>query len=74
MEKKEKYRPIHNYLSFEDLIKKSGYPTNGKCKGLSVNEVIQKKNSTVLKVAPAKNYNVSWLELALQKTLKLKRS
>ena len=69
MSKKRKYKYNQpEFITYEDLMSKLGYKTN-KDRGLSVVGIRRNKRETVLSLASAANYSISWLQKQLDKYL-----
>jgi hypothetical protein len=75
MRKKRVYKNAQpDYLTHEDLIKKLGYKQKESDRGLSVTEIrVNGRGETVLSVASAKDYDISWLEKQLNKFFKIRK-
>lgn len=57
-----------DFITNEDLISKLGYKTP-KDRGLSVMGIRKNKRETILSIASAANYSISWLQKQLDKHL-----
>lgn len=69
MSKKRKYKYNQpEFITFEDLLPKLGYKRN-KDRGLSVVGIRKNTRETVLSLASAANYGISWLQKQLDKHL-----
>ena len=63
-----------DYISTEDLIKKLGYKNPNPDRGLSVTEIrVNGRGETVLTLASANTYEISWLEKQLNKHFKIRK-
>ena len=75
MKKKKFYTNEHSdYITNEDLIKKLGYTSQSPDRGLSVIGVrVNGRGETVLSLASANTYEISWLEKQLNKHFKIRK-
>lgn len=63
-----------DYITPEDLIKKLGYKNQTPDRGLSVTEIrVNGRGETVLSLASANTYEISWLEKQLNKHFKIRK-
>ena len=63
-----------DYITPEDLIKKLGYESQTPDRGLSVTEIrVNGRGETVLSLASANTYEISWLEKQLNKHFKIRK-
>lgn len=63
-----------DFITYEDLIKKLGYKSPNPDRGLSVTNIrVNGRGETVLSLASASNYEISWLEKQLNKHFKIRK-
>jgi hypothetical protein len=63
-----------DYITPEDLIKKLGYKSQTPDRGLSVTDIrVNGRGETVLSLASANTYEISWLEKQLNKHFKIRK-
>lgn len=69
---KRSYESVKDYINHEDLFKQLGYKTQEPDKGLSVVGIRKNKRETILSLASASSWSISWLQKQLDKHLGFK--
>lgn len=68
----EKKNKQPDFITYEDLLVKLGYREN-KSRGLSVTKIRKNKRETILSVACANHWSISWLQKQLDLKLGFNR-